>query len=43
MKRKKIVEKEKQQNKAKYASFEQQKARETIVLVNLQLIFINKN
>ena len=42
MKRKKIVEKERQ-NKAKYASFEQQKARETIVLVNLQLIFTNKN
>lgn len=41
--KKKLVEKERQQNNAKYTSFEQHKARKTIVLVNLQLIFTNKN
>ena len=47
-KRKKIVEKERQQEKAKYASIKQRKARkkysvDTLVLINLQLVFINKN
>ena len=37
--RKKIVEKERQ----KFVSIEQRKARKNIVLINLQLIFINNN
>ena len=44
---KKLVKKEKrkerQQNKAKYASIKQRKVRKNMVLINLQLIFINKN
>ena len=43
---KKLVKKEKrkerQQKKAKYASIKQRKVRKNMVLINLQLIFINK-
>ena len=42
-KRKKLVEKERQRKKSKYASIKQRKARKNIVLINLQLIFINMN
>ena len=45
--KKKLVKKEKrkerQQKKAKYASIKQRKFRKNMVLINLQLIFINKN
>ena len=42
---KKLVrkEKKKQRKKTKYASIKQQKARQNILLINLQLILINKN
>ena len=44
---KKLVKKEKrkerQQKKAKYASIKQRKFRKNMLLINLQLIFINKN
>ena len=42
-KEKKLVEKERQHKKAKYASIKQRKARKNIVLINLQLIFMNRN
>ena len=41
--KKKLVEKERQHKKAKYASIKQRKARKNIVLINLQLIFMNRN
>ena len=40
---KKLVEKERQQKKAKYISIKQWKPEKNIVLINLQLIFIDKN
>ena len=40
---KKKERKERQQKKAKYASIKQRKFRKNMVLINLQLIFINKN
>ena len=40
---KKLVEKERRHKKAKYASMKQRKARKNIVLINLQLIFMNRN
>ena len=40
---KKLVEKERQKKKAKYASIKQRKARKSIILVNVQLIFSKKN
>ena len=42
-KKKKKERKERQQKKAKYASIKQRKFRKNMVLINLQLIFINKN
>ena len=41
--KKKKERKERQQKKAKYASIKQRKFRKNMVLINLQLIFINKN
>ena len=40
---KKKERKERQLKKAKYASIKQRKVRKNMVLINLQLIFINKN
>ena len=40
---KKKERKERQQKKAKYASIKQRYFRKNMVLINLQLIFINKN
>ena len=42
-KKKKKERKERQPKKAKYASIKQRKFRKNMVLINLQLIFINKN
>ena len=42
-KKKKKERKERQQKKAKYAGIKQRKFRKNMVLINLQLIFINKN
>ena len=38
-----VVKKERQQKKAEYAGIKQRKARKNMVLINLQLIFVNKN
>ena len=42
-KKKKKERKERQQKNAKYASIKQRKFRKNMVLINLQVIFINKN
>ena len=41
--KKKKERKERQQKKAKYARIKQRKFRKNMVLINLQVIFINKN